>query len=85
MQSIDRLDRNRSHFIGEAVRHEIHRRCHEELLRSMEAPHSESLELARLGMADWSEHAAEDETLVSTLEGTAVRWVEGTGWVEDSR
>ena len=87
VQSIDRLDRNRSHFIGEAVRHEIHRRCHEELQRSLEAPHSESLELAKLGMADWSENllAAEDDTLVSTLEGTAVRWVEETGWVEDSR
>ncbi len=87
VQSIDRFDRNRSHFIGEALRHEIHRRCHEELLRSLEAPHSESLEIAELGMAEWSEHllSAEDDNLVSTLEGTAVRWIEGTGWVEDSR
>ena len=87
VQSIDRFDRNRSHFIGEALRHEIHRRCHEELLRSLEAPHSESLELAELGMAEWSENllSAEGDDLVSAADGKAVRWVEGTGWVEDSR
>jgi metal-responsive CopG/Arc/MetJ family transcriptional regulator len=85
VQSIDRLDRNRSHFIGEAVRQEIHRRCHEELLRSLEAPHAESLEFAKLGIAEWSENlmSAEDDNLVAIAEGTAVRWDEETGWVED--
>ncbi len=87
VQSIDRFDRNRSHFIGEALRHEIHWRCHEELLRSLEAPHSESLEHAELGLAQWSEKllSHEEDQVVNEAEGKAVRWVEGTGWVEVTR
>ncbi len=87
VHNIDRFDRNRSHFIGEALRREIHRRCHEELLKSLEAPHSESMELTQLGMAEWSDNLSnlEEDPLVDEAAGKPVRWVEGTGWREGSR
>lgn len=85
VESIDRLERNRSRFIAEAVENELARRRREGLLRSLEAPHPEAVELAETGLADWGASLpSDDEGLVDLSAGTAVRWIEGQGWIEDS-
>jgi hypothetical protein len=85
VESIDRLERNRSRFILEAVEHELVRRRREGLLRSLENPHPEAAELSETGLADWGASLpAEGEDLVDLTAGTPVRWVEGQGWVEES-
>lgn len=85
VESIDRLERNRSRFILEAVEHELVRRRREGLLRSLENPHPEAAELSETGLADWGASLpAEGEDLVDLTTGTPVRWVEGQGWVEES-
>lgn len=81
--SIDRLERNRSRFIAQAVEHELARRRHEGLRRSLEHPHPEAAELADAGLDEWAASLPEgDEGLVDMSAGTPVRWVEGEGWVE---
>jgi hypothetical protein len=85
VESIDRVERNRSRFVAEAVEHELVRRRREGLLRSLKSPHPETAELAEMGLADWALNLpAEDEGLVDETAGKAVRWVEGRGWVEES-
>jgi len=85
VESIDRLERNRSRFIAEAVEHELVRRRREGLLRSLKSPHREAAELAETGLADWGASLpADDEGLVDVNAGKPVRWVEGQGWVEES-
>ena len=84
VESIDRLERNRSRFIAEAVEHELLRRRREGLLLSLESPHPETTELADLGLADWGVSLpGDDEGLVDVTAGQPVRWVEGRGWVEE--
>ena len=84
VQGIDRLERNRSRFIAEAVVHELARRRREALLSSVENPHAETTELADTGLGDWTADLPDDEALVDVTGGTAVRWVEGKGWTKDS-
>lgn len=84
LEGIDRLERNRSRFIAEAVEHELARRRHEKLLRSVRNPHPETVDLADAGLEDWNADMPDDEGLVDLAGGTAVRWVEGHGWVEES-
>ena len=50
---IDRYARNRSRFIADAVRHELKRRRRQELLRSLEEPHPDSITTASLGLERW--------------------------------
>ena len=81
--NIDRLERNRSRFIAQAVEHELARRRHEGLRRSLEHPHPEAAELADAGLDEWSATLPDgDEGLVDLSAGTPVRWVEGQGWIE---
>jgi hypothetical protein len=85
VEGIDRLERNRSRFITEAVEHELVRRRREGLLRSLASPHPEAAELAETGLADWGASLpADDESLVDESAGRPVRWIEGQGWVEES-
>ncbi|MEZ4650460.1 MAG: hypothetical protein R3E97_17080 [Candidatus Eisenbacteria bacterium] len=84
LQRIDRLVRNRSRFIAEAVEHELARRRRQELLKSVASPHPEAAELADMGLADWGESLpADEDSLVDDAAGTAVRWIEGEGWIEE--
>jgi hypothetical protein len=84
VRDIDRLEPNRSRFVTEAVERELARRRHERLLESLGNPHPESLELAETGLDAWAASLPEgDEDLVDPTAGTAVRWVEGRGWVEE--
>jgi hypothetical protein len=84
--SIDRLERNRSRFIKNAVEHELAHLRREELRRSLEHPHPEAADLADTGLDEWAASLPEgDEGLVDMSAGTAVRWDEGEGWVEEPR
>jgi hypothetical protein len=40
--------------------------------------------LADTGLEDWTADLPADEGLVDLTGGTAVRWVEGQGWVQES-
>jgi hypothetical protein len=85
VEGIDRLERNRSRFITQAVEHELVRRRREGLLRSLASPHPEAAELAGTGLADWGASLpADDEGLVDESAGRPVRWVDGQGWMEES-
>jgi Arc/MetJ-type ribon-helix-helix transcriptional regulator len=85
VRDIDRLEKNRSKFVAEAVRRELDRRRRDELRRSLQNPHPESVELAEEGLEEWSRGLPEEnaEALVDIGAGKAVRWVPGEGWVED--
>jgi len=84
VREIDRREKNRSKFVAEAVRHELERRRHAELRRSLENPHPESAELAEQGLEEWTRGLPEEDTaaLIDARAGTPVRWVAGEGWVE---
>ena len=85
VESIDRLERNRSRFIAEAVENEVARRRRAGLLRSLEGPHPEATPVAEAGRADWGVSLPmEDEGLIDLSAAKPVHWLEGTGWVKDS-
>ena len=84
VEGIDRLAKNRSRFIAEAVQNELARRRREDLLRSVGSPHPETVDLADTALADWTSDLPDDERLVDVTGGTAVRWVEGQGWLKES-
>ena len=80
---IDRIERNRSRFIAEAVRHELQRRQRLELLRSLEAPHPDTAATAALGLAAWAEGLPSgDDDLLDPHSGAAVNWIPDSGWQE---
>ena len=80
----DRLERNRSRFIAEAVEHELVRRRRDGLLLSLKSPHPEAVDLAEMGLADWAANLpVEEESLVDVSAGKPVRWIEGRGWIEE--
>ena len=81
VERIDHLEGNRNRFIAEAVEHELGRRRREDLLSSVRNPHPETVDLADTGLGDWTADLPDDEGLVDVAGGTAVRWVEGLGWV----
>jgi hypothetical protein len=85
VEGIDRVERNRSRFITEAVEHELLRRRREGLLQSLQSPHPEAADLADAGLSEWAASLpSDDDGLVDRDAGKAVRWVEGQGWVEES-
>jgi len=87
VRDIDRLEKNRSKFVLEAVRHELKRRRREDLQRSLRSPHPESEQLAKEGFDEWAGSLPEEDVadLVDLKAGTPVRWVPGEGWVEASK
>jgi hypothetical protein len=84
VEEIDRFARNRSRFIAEAVQNELARRRREALLRSVHEPHPETTDAQNAGLGDWTADLPDEETLVDPAGGTAVRWSDGQGWVEES-
>jgi len=84
VRDIDRLEKNRSRFVAEAVRNELERRRRVELRRSLENPHEETVALAELGFDEWSRGLPQEDAsgLVDTAAGKAIRWVPGEGWAE---
>ena len=83
VEEIDQIERNRSRFIAEAVRHELTRRRREALLQSVNNPHPERGDLVDTGLGHWTADLPDDDGLVDTEGGTAVRWIEGQGWVKE--
>ena len=87
VRDVDRLEKNRSKFVLEAVRHELKRRRREGLQRSLNAPHPEIEQLAEAGFDEWAGALPDEDAadLVDMNAGTPVRWVPGEGWVEASK
>ena len=83
LSEIDRVERNRSRCIAEAVQHELARRRRDALLQSVSSPHAETAELVGTGLADWTYDLPDDEGLVDPAGGIPVRWIEGQGWVRE--
>ena len=80
---IDRVERNRSRFITEAVRHELKHRRRLELLRSVEAPHPDSLAIAALGLESWHQGLPTgDSDLLDPSSGLPLHWDVAQGWQE---
>ena len=81
---IDRLEKNRSKFVLEAVRQELESRRDMEYRKSLDSPHPESQEFESLGFDAWAIGLpVEDaEGLVDSNAGTEVRWIPGEGWLE---
>ena len=84
VEDIDRREKNRSKFVADAVRRELDRRRREELRRSLQNPHPDTLQFADEGLAAWARSLPEEDVdaLVDSGAGKAVRWVPGEGWVE---
>ena len=87
VRDIDRLEKNRSKFVLEAVRHELKRRRSEELRRSLDRPHPDSEQLVEEGFDEWAGTLSGKDSadLVDFRAGTPVRWVQGKGWVESRK
>ena len=85
VRDIDRLEKNRSKFVAEAVRRELDRRRRAELRRSLHNPHPESAELAEQGLEEWSRGLPDEDAagLVDSRASKADRWVPGAGWIEE--
>jgi len=83
VEGIDRIERNRSRFIAEAVEHELTRRRQAALLHSIRCPHADTVAFVDTGLGDWVSDLPADEGLVDIAAGTPVRWVEGQGWKKD--
>ena len=82
VDGIDRIERNRSRFIAEAVQHELARRRQAALLQSIRSPHADTVALVDTGVADWVSDLPADDGIVDVDAGTPVRWVEGQGWTK---
>ena len=87
VRDIDRVEKNRSKFVAEAVRHELDRRRRHELRRSLRNPHPETNDLADRGLEEWSRDLPEEDTesLLTIGAGRAVKWVPEVGWVEQPK
>ena len=85
VREIDRIEKNRSRFVLEAVRRELLRRRREELRRSLASPHAEIEEYGEAGFEDWARSLPDEDVsgLVDLTSGTPVRWAPGAGWVRE--
>ncbi len=83
VDQIDKIERNRSRFIAEAVEHELAQRRRDALRDSVLNPHPETSGLVDTGLGKWMSDLPSDEALVDPGGGTAVRWTEGQGWTEE--
>ncbi len=85
IRDIDRLEKNRSRFILEAVHREIDRRRREALQRSLRQPHPEIRDIAAAGFDEWATNLPDEEVsdLVDLDAGVPVRWWPDRGWVEE--
>ena len=78
---IDRIERNRSKFVREAIRNELKNRRAESLRRSLANPHPESRETGDLGFEAWVSAGHADD-VVDPEGGKRVTWRPGQGWGE---
>jgi len=87
VEDIDRIERNRSAFVLDAVKRELHRRRREQLRLSLSAPHPETRKMADVGFDEWARGLPDEDVsdLVEPTAGKPVRWVGGKGWIEKKR
>lgn len=85
VEGIDRIERNRSRFIAEAVAHELTRRRRVALLHSIRRPHADTVALVDTGLGEWVSDLPDDAGLIDVAAGTPVRWIEGQGWKKGRR
>lgn len=86
VSAIEHEDHNRSRFVLQAVTRELDRIQREQLVKSLQAPHPESLELAETGFNAWASGLGEDASdLVNPGTGKAVQWSTDRGWVDSKR
>ena len=85
VERIDRIERNRSRFVAEAVEHELTRRRQAALLHSIHRPHADTVALVDTGLGEWVSDLPDDAGLIDVKAGTPVRWIEGQGWKKDRR
>ena len=85
IRDIDRLEKNRTSFVTEAVRHELDRRRRQELRQSLQNPHRDSVDLAEQGLEEWQRSLPDEDVsaLVDLSLSKPVRWVPGEGWMEE--
>lgn len=83
VEAIDRVEKNRSRFVADAVRRELARRHREGLLVSLRNPYKGTRALAEAGLQDWARRLPQDRAsdLLNLEEGIPVKWVKGKGWV----
>jgi len=79
--AIDRREKNRGKFVAEA---ELERLRRADLRQSLQNPHPEGSELAKLGLTEWTHGLPVEDTeaLADSSAGKPVRWIPGEGWVE---
>jgi hypothetical protein len=82
VREIDRVEKNRSRFVLEAVAREIRRRQRERLRVSLRSPHPESAAFEELGLAAYVDGLPDENVreIVDVRRGTPIRWVSGKGW-----
>ena len=82
VERIDQVAANRSSFLAAAAERELHRRLREGLRRSLDAPATESAELAEQGLTVYRD-ALEDDVAdrVDPSGGVEVVWREDAGWL----
>jgi hypothetical protein len=87
LRDIAQIETNRSRFVLEAVHHELRRRKHDELRRSLRNPHPESVALAETTAETRVREPIDEETsdLLDTSSGRPVRWTPGQGWAEGKK
>jgi len=83
LRDIDRLEKNRSKFVGDAVRRELERRRRMALHRSLDNSRSETPLIEEEGLEEWARGLPEEDTeaLVDSAAGKTVRWAAGEGWL----
>src|SRR5438067_8754732 len=83
VRDIDRLEKNRSKFVQEAVRRELDLRRREDLRRSLRNSQPESGSLLEEGFSEWVDRLPEEAVgeLLDLKAGKRVRWMAGAGWV----
>jgi len=75
---MDQQAENRSLFVAEAVRAELHRRRKERLIHCLQQPHPESVEMAECGFQEWVAMAAERDS--ELVDPTRLRPVHSKPW-----
>lgn len=84
VQDIDRITRNRSRFVLEAIIGEFERRRRDALHTSLSDPHTESRQVEEEGFDDWLAALAHEDglELIDSKAAQPIRWVKGKGWLK---
>ena len=87
VQSMDRVQKNRSAFALDAIQKELLRRRRSELAESLRNPHPESLRVAEAGLSDWVRALPREvgQAMVDSKKGQEIHWTKGRGWIQGKK